>query len=196
MAGSRRELKERNVALGLVPRLVPAPPTSVVIPAEAGIQGVWVAPMTPEHFHPSAAPKSPYLGLPAPAGMGDWNESMSRTLIRDRWLLSRPRAWPNLQGVGLSHAWFPPRSCVSVIPRARVNPVSGRLSRPLGTGRISGPSLVHHVTLHFRPDGRLHHLHSVCVGHRLRHAGLRQRKLFLHEIPGILVDRSMKHVYR
>ena len=75
-------------------------------------------------------------------------------------------------------------------------PTEGRLSRPRGTGRISGPSLVHHATLHFRPDGRLHYLHSVCVGHRLRHAGLRQRKLFLHEIPGILIDRSMKHVYR
>ena len=47
-----------------------------------------------------------------------------------------------------------------------------------------------------RPDRSLHYLHRVRVGHRLRHAGLRQRKLFLHEIPGIPVDRSMKQVDR
>ena len=49
-----------------------------------------------------------YLGLPAATGMSDWYESMSCTLIRSGWLLSRPRARPNLQRVGLSHAWFPP----------------------------------------------------------------------------------------
>ena len=38
--------------------------------------------ITPNHSH-QPAPQFSYLGVPAPAGMGDWYESMSRTPIRD-----------------------------------------------------------------------------------------------------------------
>ena len=47
-----------------------------------------VALITPNHSH-QPAPQFSYLGVPAPAGMGDWYEGMSRTPIRDECLPSR-----------------------------------------------------------------------------------------------------------
>ena len=57
------------------------PPLRHLYVAKAGIQRGRVAPTTPKHLQQPGLIS--YLGVPAPAGMGDWCESMSRTPPRD-----------------------------------------------------------------------------------------------------------------
>ena len=82
MDGSRhsRGPKER-CRLAPCRRVCPTAPTSSFVCCEAGIQGGgWRQP------HPNTSSNQvsfSYLGVPAPAGMGDWCESMSRTPPRD-----------------------------------------------------------------------------------------------------------------
>ena len=46
-------------------------------------EGLWVAPIDTRTLSNNQHPHFSYLGVPAPAGMSDWYESMSRTPIRD-----------------------------------------------------------------------------------------------------------------
>ena len=86
-AGASRQL-ERHGRCRRVRKHVPdsapgwmVPATEFVIPAKAGIQGGgWRQP------HPNTSSDQvsfSYLGVPAPADMSDWYESMSRTPTRD-----------------------------------------------------------------------------------------------------------------
>ncbi len=75
------------------------------------------------HLNPSInqCTQFSYLGVPAPAGMGDWYESMSRTPIRDRWLLSPnsllPRRRKSKEGMGGGTARINHRSSNATIQR-------------------------------------------------------------------------------
>ena len=76
--------------------------------------------MTRKHLHQSA-PRFSHLGVPAPAGMSDWPESMSRTPIRDE--------------------SFPPRPLVSSCRRPLESPHTRHAGPPIrhsGEGRNPG----------------------------------------------------------